>query len=96
VWEKAKEMRISRQPPSVHIMIDQKRQENVECFKNFGSVITRDIRCTLETKFRFVMTKAEFNKKKTLLSRNVALSFSKKPIKCYIWSIVLCDTEIRF
>ena len=39
------------------------------------------------------MTKAEFNNKKTLFSRNVALSISKKPIKCCIWITALCDTE---
>jgi hypothetical protein len=39
------------------------------------------------------MTKTEFNKKETLLSRKVALSFSKEPIKCYIWIIALCDTK---
>ena len=31
--EKTKEMRISRQPSQVTIMIDQKQLENVECFK---------------------------------------------------------------
>ena len=34
--EKAKVMRISRQPSPVTIMIDQKQLENVECFKYFG------------------------------------------------------------
>jgi len=44
--EKTKEMRIWRQPSSVHILIDQKRPENVECFQYLGSMITTyDTRC---------------------------------------------------
>jgi hypothetical protein len=39
------------------------------------------------------MAQAEFNNKKTLFSPKVALSFSKKPIKCYNWITVLCGTE---
>jgi hypothetical protein len=46
--EKTKEMRISKQRSSVRIMIDQKRQENVECFQYLGSMIKHDARCTLE------------------------------------------------
>jgi hypothetical protein len=46
--DKTKEMRISSRPSSVHIMIDRKRPENVECFQNLGSMITRDTRCALE------------------------------------------------
>jgi len=46
--EKDKEIRISRQRFSVHIMINQKRTENVECFRYFGSMITHDTRCTIE------------------------------------------------
>ena len=33
--EKAKVMRISRQPSLVTIMIDKKQLENVECFKHW-------------------------------------------------------------
>ena len=35
--ENTKVMRISRQPSAVTIMIDQKRLENVECFKYLGT-----------------------------------------------------------
>ena len=38
--EKAKVMRISRQPFPVKIMIDQKQLENVESFKYLGSMLT--------------------------------------------------------
>ena len=43
--EKTKVMRISRQTSPVTIMIDQKRQENVESFKNLGNILTNDGRC---------------------------------------------------
>jgi hypothetical protein len=48
--EKTKVMRISRQPSSVTIMIDQKQLENVECFKYLGSILTNDGRCTVRVK----------------------------------------------
>jgi len=46
--EKTKVMRISRQPSPVIIMIDQKQQENMKCFKYFGSTLTNDGGCTCE------------------------------------------------
>ena len=48
--EKAKVMRISRQPSPVTIMIEQKQLDNVECFKYLGSILTNDGRCTCEIK----------------------------------------------
>jgi hypothetical protein len=35
------------------------------------------------------MTKAAFNRKKTLFTSKVELNLRKKPVKCYIWSISL-------
>ena len=64
--EKTKVMRISRQPFSVKIIINQKQLENVESFKYFGSILTNDGRCTCEIKCRIAMAKAAFNKKRTL------------------------------
>ena len=46
--EKTKVMRISRQPSTVTITIDQKQLENVKCFKYLGSTLTEDGRCTCE------------------------------------------------
>jgi len=66
--EKTKVMRISRQACPVTIMIDQKQLDNVECFKYLGSMLTNDGRCTCEIKSRIVMTKAAFNKQKTLFT----------------------------
>ena len=59
--EKTKVMKISRQPSSVTIMIDQKQLENVECCKYLGSILTNDGRCTCEIKSRIAMAKAAFN-----------------------------------
>jgi hypothetical protein len=65
--EKIKVMRISRQPLSVKIMIDQKQLENVESCKHLSSILTNDGRCTCEIKCRIAMDKAAFKKKRTLL-----------------------------
>jgi hypothetical protein len=45
---KKQAMRISRQPSSVQIVIDQKQLENVEYFNYLGSMITNNARCTCE------------------------------------------------
>ena len=66
--EKTKVMRISIQPSPVTIMIDQKRLENVECFKYLGSMLTNDGRCTCEIKSIIAMAKAAFSKKKNLFT----------------------------
>jgi hypothetical protein len=55
--EKAKVMRILRQPFPVQTLIDKKQIENVECLKYFGSMITNDARCTCEIKYRIAMQK---------------------------------------
>jgi len=48
VGKKTKVQRISRKTFPVKIMIDQKKLENVEYFKYFGSMLTNDGRCTGE------------------------------------------------
>jgi hypothetical protein len=86
-------MRISRQPAPIQIMIDQKQFGNVEYFKYLGSMITNDVRCTHEITSRIAMTKAAFNKKKTVFTSKLDLNLRKKPVKCYIWSIALYGAE---
>jgi hypothetical protein len=39
------------------------------------------------------MTKATFNKKKTLFTRRLDFNIRKKLVKCYIWSLVVCGAE---
>src|SRR5215510_5461141 len=87
--EKAKVMRISRQPFPVKLMIDQKQLENVESFKYLGSMLTNDGRCTCEIKSRIAIAKAAFNKKRALIRSKMDLELRKKLVKCYIWSITL-------
>ena len=91
--EKTKVMRISRQPLTVKIIIDQKQLENVESFKYLGSILTNDGRCTCEIKCRIAMAKATFNKKRTLFTRTLDLELRKKLVKCYVWSIALYGAE---
>jgi hypothetical protein len=91
--EKTKVMRISRQPSSVKIMIDQKQLENVESFKYLGSILTTDEKCTCEIKCRIAMAKAAFNKKRTFFTSTLDLELRKKLMKCYIWSIALYGPE---
>ena len=87
-------MTIRRQPsPPVQIMIGQKQPENVEYFNYFDN-ITNDVRCACEIKSRVTMAKAALkNKKKTLFISKLVLSFRKKPLKFYIWSIALHGPE---
>ena len=75
-------LRISRQPLTVKIMINQKQLENVESFKYFGSILTNDGRCTCEIKCRIAMAKAAFNKKRALFTSTLDLELKKKLVKC--------------
>jgi hypothetical protein len=86
-------MRISRKPFPVKIMLDQKQLENVESFKYLGSILTNDEKCTCETKCTISMTKAAFNKKRTLFISTLDSELRKKQVKCYIWSIALYGAE---
>jgi hypothetical protein len=93
--KKRKVLRISREPSSLQIMIDQKQLENVEYFSCLGSMITNDARCTWEIKSRIAMAKAAFNRKKTLFTSKLDLSLRKKLMKCYSWSFALYGAETR-
>jgi predicted nucleotidyltransferase len=53
--EKTKLMRISRQPLTVKIIIDETQLENVESFKYLGSILTNDGRFTCEIKCSIAM-----------------------------------------
>ena len=86
-------MRISRQPPPIKIMIDQKQLEYLEYFIDLGCMVTNDETCTREIKSRVVMAKAALNKKKTLFTNRLYLNLRKKLVNCCIWSIALYGTE---
>jgi len=91
--EKTKLMRISRQQFPVKIIIDHKQLENVESFKYLGSILTNDGRCTCEIKCRIAMTKAAFNKKRTLFTSTLGLELRKKLVNCYVWSTASYGAE---
>jgi hypothetical protein len=61
---KTRAMRISRQPPTVQIIIYQKQLDNVEYLNYLGSMII-NASCTCEMKSRMTMTKTAFNRKNT-------------------------------
>jgi len=86
MWKKTKVMRISRQPSPIQIMVDQKQQENVDCFSCVGSLVTNDARCTWEIKFRVAMAIAAFNKKNTPTHsiRQFPLHFPSRASPCAI------------
>ena len=86
---KTKVTRISTYASPVRIVIDQKQLENVEYFNRLGSIVTNDARCTCEIKFRIVIAKSAFNRKKALFSSKLDLSLRKKLVKCYIWNVAL-------
>jgi len=67
--EKKKVMRISRQPSTVQITVDQKQPENVEYFNYLGSVITSHARCTRGIKSSIARAKAAFDKKALFTSK---------------------------
>jgi hypothetical protein len=45
------------------------------------------------SKSRIAMAKAEFNKKKNLLTNKLDLNLRKKLVKCYIWGMALYGAE---
>ena len=77
--EKTKVTRISREPFPVTITIDPKQLEKVEFLKYWGSILTNGGRCTREIKSIIAMTKAAFNKKRSLFTSTLDLKLRKKP-----------------
>jgi hypothetical protein len=87
--EKTKVMRISRQPSSIQVMVDQNGPENAEFFNCSGSMITIGARWTCEIKSMIAMEKVAFNNKKASFTNIVGLHLKKKLVNCYIWSVAL-------
>ena len=80
-------MKIAMQSSPMQIMIDQKQPENVEYFSYLGSMIANYARCMWEIKFRIVMARAAFNRKKTVFTSKLDINLKKKSVKCYILGI---------
>jgi hypothetical protein len=93
--DKAKVLRISRQPAAIQIMKDQKEPEYVEYFSYLGTMITNDASCMREIKSRIAMAKTAFNKRKNLFVSQLDKNLRNKLVKCYIWSIALYSAENR-
>jgi hypothetical protein len=91
--EKLKLMRISTQPSTVHILIDQKQMDNVEYLNFLQSLVTDDVICIHAIQFMISMAEAAFYKKKTDSSADSSSNLRKKLVKCYILSIALCGAE---
>jgi predicted adenine nucleotide alpha hydrolase (AANH) superfamily ATPase len=56
-------------------------------------LLTNDVRCTCEIKFRIATAKAAFNKKRAVFTSTLDLKLRKNLVKCYIWSITVCGAE---
>lgn len=91
--EKLKVRRISLQPPTVQIIVDQKDVENVDYFIYLVSMITNDASCTCEIKCRIAMVKAALNKQKAIFTSNFDLNLMKKLQKYYIGSTAVYGVE---
>jgi hypothetical protein len=52
-------------------------------------MITNVARCTREIKSRVAMTKAAFNRMKTLFTSKLYLNLRKKLVNCYTWNTAL-------
>jgi len=65
----------------------------VESFKDLGSILKKDGRCTYDIKCRTAMANAAFKKKRALFTSALDLEMRKKLVNCYIWSIALYGAE---
>jgi hypothetical protein len=72
---------------------NQKQLENVEYFSYLGSMITVDVRCTIEIKPRIALVKATFNGYKTLFTTKFDAELRKKLVMRYILSTAFYGAE---
>jgi hypothetical protein len=86
-------MSISRELSPVQIMMYKKQLESMEYIRNLGSMITYNARRTLKIKSKTDMAKATGDRKMTLFTTTLDTNLRKKPVKCYIWNIVLYGAE---
>jgi hypothetical protein len=88
-----KKSKTSRQPSSLLIMIDQKQQKNVKCFKYWEIMVINDAGGTCAVNSRIAMANAVFNIKNSLLARKFVLNLRKNLVKRYIWNIAVNGAE---
>ena len=70
-------MRISMKPSPLQILIDQKQLENVEYINYLSNMTGKDARHTSEIKYRIVMAKAAFNRKKKTFHQQTERKFKE-------------------
>ena len=66
--DKSQVMKVSRSNESLKIKVNNRELKEVDHFKKFGSVLTRDGYCTREIKMRIAIAKEAFNRKMSLLT----------------------------
>ena len=91
--EETKVMRMPRQPSFAQIMIDQVQPEGVECCSYLVGMITNNVICKREFKYRMAVAKAAFSDKRTVFTGSLDLNLRKKLKKCYIWNIAFYGAE---
>uniref|UniRef100_A0A2S2QSL5 LINE-1 reverse transcriptase n=1 Tax=Sipha flava TaxID=143950 RepID=A0A2S2QSL5_9HEMI len=84
VVTKAKEI------PVVKVEVNNHLIEQVQQFKNLGSTITSDGKCSIEIRQRIAMAKRAFTQKRQLLTnKKLNINMRKNFVKCYVWSVLL-------
>jgi hypothetical protein len=88
--EKPMVIRISKQPISVQMMIDQKQTENVDYFNYLFSMIANDAKCTREIKFWFANVRKAFDKNEAPFTSKLELNLTNKLVLHFEHSVVRC------
>ena len=78
-----------RKNASLQIKVNNRELKEVDRFKYFESVLTRDGYCTREIE----IAKEAFNRKISLLTGKLNIELRKKLARCYVWSIALRGSE---
>jgi hypothetical protein len=91
--EKTKLIRISRQPSTVHILIDEKQLDIVEYLYYMQSLVTDGAICILRNSIQDFHVRSSILEKEDLFISKLDLNLRNKLVKCYILSIALCSAE---
>ena len=86
-------MRVSRSDESLQIKENNRALKEVDNFKYFGSVLTRDDYYTREIEMRIAIAKEIFNRKISLLTSKLNIELRKKLVRSYVWSIAVYGSE---
>ena len=78
---------------AMKITINGKLLKRKNQFRYLGSVISRNAKCTNDIKQRIAQAKAQFTKRRELLSREIKLETRKRILKTMNWSLALYAAE---